>query len=320
MSAPLLEARGLRVAFRVKGGTLRALDGVDLTVGRGETVAVVGESGSGKSTLALTVARVHAPAEGRLAFDGRDYTHADGAELRALRRRVQMVFQDPYASLDPRWPVWRSVTEGLAAHGLADRAERRRRADALLEAVGLPADAADRLPAQFSGGQRQRIAIARALALEPDLLIADEPVSALDVSVQAQIVALLADLRARLGIATLLIAHDLALVYQISDRVLVMYLGRVVETGPTEAVVGQPDHPYTVALLAATPEPVPGGGGKRLILQGEPASAADPPPGCPFHPRCPIARDRCRTEPPPLAARGGGRAVACHYPGELVLG
>ena len=317
MSGRLLEARDLAVTFASGGRRLFALDGVSLHVGRGETVGLVGESGSGKSTLALTLMRGHDPDRGEIRFDGRPITRLSGAALKPVRRRLQMIFQDPYASLDPRMTVMRLVAEPLVAHRWGTRAEIRDRVLDLLAGVGLPPDAADRLPAQFSGGQRQRIAIARALALEPDMLIADEPVSALDVSIQAQIVNLLRDVQRRLGIAYLVIAHDLALVHQISDRILVMYLGRIVEEGRSDDVVGRPLHPYTVALLSATPVPEDSRKGRRLVLAGEPPSPIDRPAGCAFHPRCPIVRDRCRTEAPPLVARGDGRAVACWHPGEM---
>ena len=313
----LLTAQDLAVTFRAGRRRLYAVDGVSLCVHRGETVGLVGESGSGKSTLALTLMRAHAPERGRITFDGTDITNLDARALKPIRRRLQMIFQDPYSSLDPRMSVRRIIAEPLVAHGQGSRAEIAARVAQLMDAVGLPPDAAERVPAQFSGGQRQRIAIARALALEPAMLIADEPVSALDVSIQAQIINLLRDIQARLDIAYLVIAHDLALVHQISDRIIVMYLGKVVEEGPADAVIGAPQHPYTVALLSATPTPEPGSGRTRLVLRGEPPSPIDRPAGCPFHPRCPIVRDRCRHEVPPLRANGNGRMSACFAPGEL---
>ncbi len=316
--APVLfEARGLTVAFGHGERRLQALDGVDLTVRRGETVGLVGESGSGKSTLAKVMMRVLAPDGGQLLFDGQDLAALSGRALKPVRRRLQMVFQDPYASLDPRLKVKDIVAEPLRAHRAGSRADVAARVADLLAAVGLPADAGARYPHQFSGGQRQRIAIARALALEPEMLIADEPVSALDVSIQAQIVNLLREIQRARGIAYLVIAHDLALVHQISDRIVVLYLGKVVEEGPADDIVAAPAHPYTVSLLAATPVPEVGGRRERIVLRGDPPSAIDRPSGCAFHPRCPIARDRCAAETPALTATTAGRRVACHYPGEL---
>ncbi|MCC6008579.1 MAG: ATP-binding cassette domain-containing protein [Rhodobacteraceae bacterium] len=317
-AAPLLEARDLSVTFATPRGQVHALDGVELSVHRGETVGLVGESGSGKSTLALTLLRAIEPTGGEILFDGQAIGHLGSRALKPVRRRLQMVFQDPYASLDPRMKVGRIVAEPLRAHAYGDRARIAARVAELLEQVGLPADAAGRYPAQFSGGQRQRIAIARAIALEPDMVVADEPVSALDVSIQAQIVNLLQDIQDRLGIAYLVIAHDLPLVHQIADRIVVLYLGRVVEEGPAEQVVARPLHPYTAGLLAATPT-VDTAGRPRLMLKGDPPSPINRPDGCPFHPRCPIARDRCRSERPALVApdAGAARRVACHFPGEV---
>ncbi len=319
MSAPLLEAVDLRVTFRPGGRALRAVDGVDLAVHAGETIALVGESGSGKTSVALALMGVNRLSGGTVRFEGRDVTAARGADLKALRRRMQMILQDPYGSLDPRWTVARVLEEPLVAHGLGTREERRARVEALLAQVGLPADAAARRPDQFSGGQRQRIAIARALALEPRLLIADEPVSALDVSIQAQIVNLLLEIQRRQGTAWLVITHDIALVHQVAHRVVVMYLGRVVEDGPVADVVARPAHPYTAALVSAVPAHRADERRARIVLPGEPPSPLDPPAGCPFHPRCPVARDRCRTERPALAAAGHARRAACFYPGELRL-
>ncbi|PWR18266.1 ABC transporter ATP-binding protein [Zavarzinia compransoris] len=312
----LLEARHLHLGFRLGGRPFKALDDVSIAVHRGEAVGLVGESGSGKTSAALALLRVHRPAAGSLHFAGQDITHAPERGLRALRRRVQMVFQDPYGSLDPRWTVERIIAEPLVAHGWGRRDAIAARVRDLLAKVGLPADAAKRLPSQFSGGQRQRIAIARALALSPDLVVADEPVSALDVSIQAQIVNLLQDIRAETGVAYLLITHDLALLHRMTDRTVVMYLGRVVESGPTAAVVAAPQHPYTAALIAASPA-AKAAGRERIVLAGDPPSPLSPPAGCAFHPRCPVARPRCRLHSPPLAPQDGGRAVACFYPGEL---
>jgi len=315
---PLLEARDLSVGFRTRGGRVHAVDRVSLSVGRGETVGLVGESGSGKSTLALTIMRAHRPDGGTIRFDGRDIGQLSPAAMKPIRRRLQMIFQDPYASLDPRMTVGRILAEPLKAHRWGDRTAIRARVADLLDAVGLPSDAVERLPAQFSGGQRQRIAIARAIALEPDMIVADEPVSALDVSIQAQIVNLLRDIQERLDNAFLVIAHDLALVHQIADRIVVMYLGRVVEEGTADDIVERPQHPYTVALLSATPTPDVAQRRQRVILAGDPPSPIDRPAGCPFHPRCPIAEDRCRMETPDLTAHGPGRGrVACFFPGRL---
>lgn len=314
MSA-LLEARDLSVAFDTPRGRVHALDRVSLTVRRGETVGLVGESGSGKSTLAMALMRAVAPTGGSILFDGQEIGHLSRRALRPLRRRFQMVFQDPYASLDPRMSIRRIITEPLVAQDYGTRARIEARLLELLAAVGLPPDAADRRPAQFSGGQRQRIAIARAIAPEPDMVIADEPVSALDVSIQAQIVNLFQDIQARTGIAYVMIAHDLPLVHQIADRIVVLYLGRVVEEGPAEALVARPLHPYTAGLLAATPT-VDSAGRPRLILKGDPPSPIHRPSGCPFHPRCPAATDLCATETPALADHGD-RRVACHFPGAV---
>jgi oligopeptide/dipeptide ABC transporter ATP-binding protein len=313
-----LRAENLKVTFRAPGGRkLHAVDTIDLGVRSRETVGLVGESGSGKSTVALTLMRAHEPESGRIWVDGQDITRLTYSELLPIRRKVQMVFQDPYSSLDPRMTIRRVIAEPLKAHKYGTRAQINRRVDELLEQVGLPPDSVTRLPAQFSGGQRQRIAVARALALEPLALIADEPVSSLDVSIQAQIINLLRDLQDRLHIAFLVIAHDLALVHQISDRIIVMYLGEAVEEGPADDVVGKPQHPYTVALLSATPIPEAGGDSKRIVLTGDPPSPIYRPTGCRFHPRCPIAQDRCKKEKPPYVEYAPGRKVGCFYAGDL---
>jgi oligopeptide/dipeptide ABC transporter ATP-binding protein len=316
---PLLELREITVRFRAGRRWLTAVDRVSLRLGRGETLGLVGESGSGKSTLALVAVRALRPDSGRVLFDGVDITDLSESRLRPVRRRMQMVFQDPYSSLDPALPVGRAIAEPLRVHRLGSRGSIRTRVGELLGAVGLAPEVAGRLPGEFSGGQRQRISIARALALGPDLLIADEPVSALDVSTQAQIIALLSDIRQRLGLAAVFIAHDLALVYQVSDRIAVMYLGQVVEEGPTAEVVFRPQHPYTAALLSATPVPDAGPAGLagRIVLHGDPPSALDPPTGCRFHTRCPIARDICATSAPPLEAVHPGHLAACHFAGEI---
>jgi peptide/nickel transport system ATP-binding protein len=330
-ASALVEIEGLRKEYPVRRGlfqrrhgTVRALDGVDLAVRRGESLALVGESGSGKTTLGRCMIRLVEPTSGRVRFDGEDLTALAPRELRRRRRRFQMVFQDPYGSLDPLQRVEEIVGEPLAVHG-GPRRERAGRVEELLESVGLGTAMASRFPHELSGGQRQRVGIARALASGPDLLVADEPISALDVSVRAQVLDLLAGLKERLGLTLVLIAHDLAAVEQVADRVAVMYLGRMVELGAREAVFARPLHPYTVSLLSAAPVPEPGRRRDRIVLSGEPPSPLAPPPGCPFHPRCPIARPRCAVETPPLAATVAGaedgepHQAACFYPGELRL-
>jgi len=316
VTRPLLAALDLHVSFPHPRGRVRALDGVDIEIAAGETVALVGESGSGKSTAALTLMGVHRPDSGRVLFDGQDVTGARASALKALRRQVQMVLQDPYSSLDPRWTVARILAEPLEANEWGSREARQRRVAELMRRVGLPEDAAGRRPTEFSGGQRQRISIARALALEPRLVIADEPVSALDVSIQAQIINLLLDVQRDTGVAYLVISHDVALVHQVADRVVVLYLGQVVEQGPTDRVIRAPLHPYTVALISAVPELEASADRRRIVLPGEPPSPLSPPSGCAFHPRCPVARDHCRRERPLLSGVGSA-SVACFFPGEL---
>ncbi|MFL6118432.1 ABC transporter ATP-binding protein [Actinophytocola sp.] len=319
LAEPLLRVENLTVTFTAGGRPLRAVDDVSLTVHNGHTVALVGESGAGKSTVALAVMRTHRPDAGRIHFAGQDITDLNTRALRAVRRRMQLIPQDPYASLDPRMPVGRIVAEPLRVHRIAGGQHIATRVGRLLTEVGLEPDAAERLPAQFSSGQRQRIAIARALALTPELLIADEPVSSLDVSVQAQIINLLTGLQRTRGIAYLVISHDLALVHHIADQIVVMYLGRVVEQGSTEDIVARPQHPYTAALLSATPV-IGRTGRERIVLRGEPSSALDRPSGCHFHPRCPIAESRCATEDPVLSEVAPGKWVRCLFPGRLMPG
>ncbi len=319
MTGPLLQVRDVRTHFPVRGGalgrvtgTVKAVDGVSFDVARGETLGLVGESGCGKSTLGRTLLRLVEPTSGSVRFDGRELVGLPARELRALRRRMQLVFQDPYASLNPRLTVRELIGEPLAIHGLARGAERERRVLELLGLMGLPRDALDRYPSEFSGGQRQRIGIARALAVQPDLVIADEPISALDVSIQAQIVNLLVDLQRELGLTYVFIAHDLKIVEYVSTRIAVMYLGKVVELAPAAQLSRRPRHPYTQALLSAVPEPDPARRKARIVLQGDVPSPLAPPPGCAFHPRCPYAFERCRREVPPLYPAGQGHVAACH--------
>ncbi|MCX8109254.1 MAG: ABC transporter ATP-binding protein, partial [Verrucomicrobiae bacterium] len=293
---------------------LRAVDGVDLEIQPGETVGLVGESGCGKSTLGRAIARLVEPTKGRILWKGEDVTSLRGRGLRRWRRHVQMIFQDPINSLDPRQAAGDAIGEALDIHKLvANRRERRERIAALMKAVGLDPSCASNYPHEFSGGQRQRIGIARALALNPELIVCDEPVSALDVSVQAQIINLLLDLQVAQGIAFLFIAHDLALVEHMSNRILVMYLGRIVESAPAPQLLKEPCHPYTQALISAVPVLDPASRRKRIILPGEVPSPINPPPGCPFHPRCPIAQPKCAADHPELREIRKGHKVACHF-------
>jgi len=316
----LLEVQQLRVHFPVKPGLfagtrghVRAVDKVSFEVAAGETVGLVGESGCGKTTVGRAVVRLLEPTGGTIRFAGEDLTALRGSALRERRRQFQMIFQDPFSTLNPRLTVGESVGEALSIHRLvADDAARRRRVGELLQSVGLDPTAADRYPHEFSGGQRQRIGIARALAVEPRLIVGDEPVSALDVSVQAQVVNLLQDLQRERGLAYLFISHDLAVVEHLSHRILVMYLGRIVESGPAKELCREPRHPYTQALISAVPVVDPDSKRKRIVLSGDVPSPINPPSGCPFHPRCPVAEARCRTEVPTLRETGAERHVACH--------
>jgi oligopeptide/dipeptide ABC transporter ATP-binding protein len=300
--------------FARKALPVRAVDGVSFDIGAGETLGLVGESGCGKSTVGRTILRLQEPTSGKAYFESTDIFSLDREDLRRLRRRMQIIFQDPYGSLNPRMRIGDAVAEGIEIHRLATGTEVQRRVAALLEEVGLDPAYARRYPHEFSGGQRQRIGIARALAVEPAFIVCDEPVSALDVSVQAQVLNLLADLQQRRGLSYLFIAHDLAVVRQVARRVAVMYLGRIVEEGATERLLAHPSHPYTVALLSAAPEPDPASGKQRIVLSGDLPSPSAPPPGCPFHTRCfhPRRDQRCRTEMPVLRTVNGTRA-ACHY-------
>ncbi len=322
-TAPLLRVTDLKVHFPLTRGafiqrqigSVKAVDGVSFDLARGETLGLVGESGCGKTTTGLAVLRMLAPSGGSIVFEGEDITHHDAARMRPIRRRMQMVYQDPYGSLNPRMKVRDIVGEPLVVHGLdGDAAGYRARVAALLDMVGLLPDMAERYPHEFSGGQRQRIGIARALALDPHLLVCDEPVSALDVSIQAQVVNLFMDLQKRLSLAYLFIAHDLSVVRHISDRIAVMYLGRIVEIAGRDELYRDPLHPYTKALLAAVPipDPVLEAARPQQVITGEVPSVLNPPRGCRFHPRCPMAEARCAEEEPQLRGTSSGRSVACH--------
>jgi peptide/nickel transport system ATP-binding protein len=324
---PLVELENLRVWFAIKSGLvldrhvgdIRAVDDVSLRIGRGETVGLVGESGCGKSTVGRTILRLYKPTSGRILFEGRDISNVGERELRPLRRRMQMVFQDPFASLNPRHSVGRIVGEPLRTHALASRRETTTRVRELLQTVGLPADAAGRYPHEFSGGQRQRIGLARALSLNPDFVVADEPVSALDVSIQAQIINLLENLQEEFDLTYLFIAHDLAVVRHISDRIAVMYLGWIVEVSPAAELYEAPLHPYTISLLSAVPIPDPPVERQRtsILLAGDLPSPANPPAACRFHTRCPYVQPTRREEVPPLRPLGSGHEVACHWAEEI---
>jgi len=293
-------------------GAVRAVDGVSFSIPRGKTLSLVGESGSGKTTCGRAILRLIEPTSGTVNFDGIDVTALPRRELREVRKRMQIIFQDPYGSLNPRMTVSSMLGEILRVHRLAPRGQRRDRVIELLELVGLPPEAADRYPHEFSGGQRQRLGVARALAVEPDLIVADEPVSALDVSIQAQILNLLEDLQQKLNLTYLFIGHDLSVVKHISDYVAVMYLGRIVEYGTTEDIFARTVHPYTTALLSAVPVPDPDGKEQRIILKGDVPSPLRPPPGCHFHPRCPDAQPACKTTEQTLTKIEGCHTAACH--------
>jgi oligopeptide/dipeptide ABC transporter ATP-binding protein len=323
----LLEAVDLVKHFAVRSSSwrrgvhehVRAVDGVSLEVRRGETLGIVGESGCGKSTLGRLLVRLHEPTSGTVRFDGKDITRLSRSALRPVRREMQMIFQDPYASLNPRKRVIQIVGDPFRIHRAAGEQEIRKRVQELLEVVGLSADHVNRFPHEFSGGQRQRIGVARALALAPQLIVADEPVSALDVSIQAQVVNLLDDLQDEFGLTYVFIAHDLGVVRHVSDRIAVMYLGVIVEIAPADDLYARPVHPYTEALLSAIPVLDTGDAGpaprrERIVLEGEVPSSIDPPAGCRFHPRCRYATEICRIERPQLVDFGVGRSAACHHP------
>lgn len=314
---PILQSRNLSKHFLARGsGTwsrpVRAVDNVSLSLGRAETLALVGESGCGKSTTGRLLLRLLDPTSGQIFYNGEDITALDHKALKNRRRDLQIIFQDPFGSLNPRLTVDSIIREPLDIHGIGDRSSRRLRVEELLELVGLSREHKNRYPHEFSGGQRQRVGIARALALEPKVIVCDEPVSALDVSIQAQIINLMQDLQHRLGLSYLFISHNLTVVRQIADRVAVMYLGQIVETGPTDALFSEPRHPYTKALLSALPQIDPDRVGTRIVLKGDVPSPFNPPTGCRFHTRCPIAIEHCRQEEPPMRAYENGQFAACH--------
>lgn len=317
MSQSLVEVKNLRKFFNLGGGTtLQAVNDISLSIQKGETVGVVGESGCGKSTAGRTIMRLYEPTSGSVAFEGKDIYGLRGSKLKALRRDMQMIFQDPYASLNPRMTVMDIIGEPIDIHNLASGGkERRKKVENLLDLVGLNPSHATRYPHEFSGGQRQRIGIARALAVDPKFIIADEPISALDVSIQAQVVNLMQDLQRKMGLTYLFIAHDLSMVKHISNRVAVMYLGKIVELASSDDLYAMPAHPYTRALMSAIPiaDPEVEATRERIVLTGDLPSPINPPKGCQFHTRCPIATDRCKVDEPALIETRKGHFAACHY-------
>ncbi|QSO54553.1 dipeptide ABC transporter ATP-binding protein [Alicyclobacillus curvatus] len=324
MSEVLLEVEDLKKHFPMKGGFLgrdsgavRAVDGVSLQVYQGETLGIVGESGCGKSTLGRSILRLVEPTSGRVQFNGKNVLKLSKSQMRDLRREMQIVFQDPYASLNPRYTIQQILMEPMEIHHLYNHSSRKERVESILTHVGLDPSYASRFPHEFSGGQRQRIGIARALVLNPKLLVLDEPVAALDVSVQSQVINLLEDLQVDFNLTYIFVAHDLSVVKHISNRVLVMYLGRMAELASSEELFSNPMHPYTRALLSAVPIPNPRVKRERIILSGDIPSPVDPPPGCVFHTRCPIAQDVCKQQLPEWRELRPNHFVACHFPGEL---
>jgi oligopeptide/dipeptide ABC transporter ATP-binding protein len=316
---PILEVNDLKMHFPVKDGILlrtskfnKAVDGVSLQIKPGETLGLVGESGCGKSTLGRCISRLYKPTSGSVFYEGNDLTHLKGRALLPFRQNIQMIFQDPMESLNARHTVGDILEEPFIIHKIGDKDSRKKRVAELLEIVGLPSRSVTRYPFEFSGGQRQRIGIARSIALNPKLIICDEPVSALDVSIQSQILNLLIELQKEFNLSYLFIAHDLAVVKHISDRIAIMYLGKIVESTDSEAVYHQPQHPYTKSLISAIPVPDPHHKAKRQVLTGDVPSPIDPPSGCPFHPRCPVVMDRCKHEVPELRSHTNNNLVACH--------
>lgn len=325
MTAPILQASGLSRRFIASKplfgapSVVQAVNGVDLEIAEGETFAIVGESGCGKSTLARLLSHLIEPSEGSVIYDGREISGLTGGELRGLRREMQFIFQDPFSSLNPRMTVGALIAEPLRIHKIGTAAEQRAKVAELLRKVGLRPEHADRYPHEFSGGQRQRIGIARALATAPRVVIGDEPVSALDVSIQAQVVNILEDLKEEFGLTLIIIAHDLAVIRHVADRVAVMYLGEIVELGDAAELFANPRHPYTEALLSAIPIPATGARKVQTKIEGDPPNPISPPPGCRFHTRCPYAEDQCRTKRPVLRETAQGRHVACHLADSLTL-
>lgn len=322
----ILEVKNLKKYFPIKAGVFRktvafvkAVDGVSFQVRQGETFGIVGESGCGKSTLGMTLLKLHTPTSGKVLFENQDVFSLSDSELRKLRRNIQMIFQDPFSSLNPRMSVGAIIEEGLSTHRIGNAKERKAMVEVLVEKVGLSKDVLKRYPHEFSGGQRQRIGIARALALKPKLVIADEAVSALDVSIRSQIINLLKDLKDEFSLTYIFISHDLAVVRYICDRIMVMYLGKAVEIAPKEALFENPLHPYTVSLISAVPVPNPDYKVRRIILKGDVPSPINPPAGCRFYTRCPVSQPLCASQEPDLLEVQPGHWVACHFPGSLKI-